>query len=222
MSDSHAVSSKVALITGASRGFGFACAKALGQTHHIIAVARTLGGLEDLDDALQEEAGRNATLVPLDLADSAGLARACAAIYERFGGLDVWLHSAINAPPLAPANHIAAADLTKTISLGAEVTADLISKIDPLLRLRNGKALYVKDAHIGQKFFGTYAAAKAAEAALFENWRHETQSLGLDVIAVSPRPMATALRARFFPGEDRAKLSTPHEEARRALSVIFD
>ena len=69
------LASRIALVTGASRGIGYATAIALAKSGaHIIAVARTQGGLEELDDAVRAE-GSTATLVPLNVTDLDGIAR---------------------------------------------------------------------------------------------------------------------------------------------------
>ncbi|MEO1563621.1 MAG: SDR family NAD(P)-dependent oxidoreductase [Pseudomonadota bacterium] len=209
----------ITLITGASRGLGFAIGEALAATSHVIAVARTVGGLEDLDDAIKTKGGE-ATLVPLDLTDADGVSRMCLSIHERWGGLDLWVHTATQPVPLAPLPHTEAAEFTKSMTLHANVARDLIVKIDPLLRAKSGRAVYMQDNHQGEKFFGTYAAAKAAEAALFAAWASENEKLGPIVSAFHPAPMPTATRARFFPGEDKAALSTPRDEANRVLTEL--
>src|SRR5690625_2165046 len=104
---------KIALVTGASRGLGYALARELGGAGaHVIALARTVGGLEELDDAIRKEGG-TATLVPLDLGDDAALPRLGASIHERWGRLDLWIHTAIHAPALSPAHHIDAKDFDR-------------------------------------------------------------------------------------------------------------
>ena len=211
---------KTALITGASRGLGFAMGEALSKTHHIIAVARTIGGLEELDDAIQAQGG-TATLAPLDLSDPSGTANLCAALFDEFGGVDLWVHTAVHAPPLAPVNHIDPKDFAKSIAMMATTTADLIYKIDPLLRPKNGTAAYMQDARLGEKFFGSYASAKQAEEALFQAWQAECEHIGPNIRALKPNPMATALRARFFPGEDRSTLATPQDETARLTAELL-
>ncbi|MEM9716065.1 MAG: SDR family oxidoreductase [Pseudomonadota bacterium] len=207
----------IALITGASRGLGYALAAALAPKYHIIAVARTAGGLEDLDDVIQSKGG-SSTLVPLDLTDADGVSRMCLSIHERWGAIDLWAHTASEAPPLSPAHHITAKELGKTINLHVTTTSDLINKVDPLLRPNRGHAIFMRDDHSEEKFFGSYAAAKAAETALFEAWRAESLKSGPKVVGFAPNPMPTATRARFFPGEDRGKLSPCQDEADRLIA----
>ena len=125
----------IALVTGASRGFGFAVARALGaQGTHVIAVARTVGGLEELADAVVAAGGPNPTLVPLSLTDDGGVQRLCLAIHERWGRVDLVVHCAAHAPPLAPAEHIAAKDFAQAAEVNFAGTERLIVMTAPLLK----------------------------------------------------------------------------------------
>lgn len=202
------------LVTGASRGLGFAMARALASPErHIIAVARTVGGLEELDDAVQAKGG-SATLVPLDLTDEGGLQNMGASIYQRWGRLDGFVHCAAHAPPLAPVGHIDAKDWDKTFALNARATARLITMLDPLLKAASGAwAVMASDRVAGKAYYGAYGASKAAADALWTSWRDETAPLGLRVVDFTPAPMPTALRARFFPGEDRDGLASCDAQA---------
>src|SRR5690625_1956504 len=117
---------RVALVTGASRGLGFALARELGRAGaHVIALARTSGGLEELDDAIRAEGG-TATLVPLDLTDEPALSRLGATIYERWGRLDFWTHNAIHAPAPSPAQHVDNQDFDRALAISLRVTRRLI------------------------------------------------------------------------------------------------
>ena len=209
---------KTALITGASRGFGFALAQALAPTHHIIAVGRTVGGLEDLDDLIQA-AGGQATLAPMDITLPDAMQQLCLGIHQRWGGLDLWVHCAIHAGPLAPTAHLAAKDFDKSVAINITATARLIGYVAPLLGL-TGTAVFLDDPRAGQKFFGHYGATKAAQMALAQSWQAETHHTGPRVLILSPQAMPTATRARFFPGEDRAALADPKAEAARLLPEI--
>ncbi len=210
---------QTALITGASRGLGAALAKALAPTHHIIAVGRTVGALEELDDAIQA-AGGQATLAPMDITVDEAMQQLCRSIYDRWGHLDLWLHPAIHAAPLAPAGHIGPKDLAKSISINLEATSRLIRYVTPLLQDK-GRAVFFDDPRGGSQFFGAYGATKAAQIALARSWQAETTKTGPKVDILQPAPMPTATRARFYPGEDRAKLSTPEAEAERLIPAIL-
>jgi len=211
---------KVALVTGASRGFGAAAAEAMAAAgYHVIALARTVGGLEDLDDRITA-AGGSTTLVPLDITDDAGLARMCLSIYERWGGVDLWLHTAIFAGPLSPAGHVPETDWDKTVATNIHATQRLVAMVDPLLRARKGTAILPVDPVAGQKFQAAYGAAKSAQRAIWDSWAAESTSTGPNVTTFAPNPMPTALRARFYPGEDRDRLTDPQIEAARLLASL--
>lgn len=209
---------KTALITGASRGLGAALAEALAPEYHIIAVARTTGALEELDDRIQARLGA-ATLAPMDISDKAAMATLCRGIHDRWGKLDLWLHTAIHAAPLTPANFVEGKDWDKSLAVNTNATALLISYVSPLLG-QDGRAVFFDDARAGKKFFGTYGATKAAQMALARSWAAETRRTGPKVEILSPNPMGTALRARFFPGEDRDALAKPADEAARLLGEL--
>ncbi|MGR3491448.1 MAG: SDR family NAD(P)-dependent oxidoreductase [Shimia sp.] len=204
------------LITGASRGLGAALAPLLATRAHIIAVARTVGGLEELDDAVKA-AGGTATLAPLDVTDDGAMQHLCASIHQRFGGLSMWLHTAIHAAPLAPAPMVQPKDWSKSVTLNVDATARLIRYIAPLLP-PNGKAVFFADPVEGAANFGAYGATKAAQMALVRSWQAETPRTGPHVQIVTPPPMPTATRARFHPGEDRSML-TPIAEAAAQIAA---
>jgi len=210
---------KTALITGASRGLGAALAEALSPTHHIIAVARTTGALEELDDRIQAKGG-HATLAPMDITDAGAMATLCRGIYDRWGSLDIWLHTAIHAAPLTPADHVDMKDWDKSMMVNATATALLIPFVSPLLGAK-GQAVFFDDRRSCGKFFGAYGATKAAQMALARSWQAETVKTGPKVSILEPKPVSTALRARFFPGEDRSGLMSPKDEAARLVVELF-
>ncbi|MFT4012888.1 MAG: SDR family NAD(P)-dependent oxidoreductase [Paracoccus sp. (in: a-proteobacteria)] len=214
-------SSKIALITGASRGLGAALAETLAaKGWHILALARTSGALEELDDRIRK-AGGSATLAPMDLGQAEPMAGLAQAIAGRWGGVDLWAHCAVHAAPLSPAGHVDAKDFQKSVDLNIVAVRGLIALIEPLLRARRGQALFFDDPRAGQKFFGSYGATKAAQIALARSWQAETESIGPRVTVATPAPMPTATRARFFPGEDRARLTPCRHEAERILADII-
>lgn len=208
----------IALITGASRGLGAALAEALAPSHHIVAVARTTGALEELDDRIKAKGG-SATLAPMDITVPEAMATLCRGIHDRWGKLDLWLHTAIHAAPLSPAQFIDAKDWEKSVAVNANATALLITYVAPLLG-ETGTAVFFDDPRAGQKFFGAYGATKTAQIALAQSWAAETPRTGPHVHVLEPRPMPTATRARFFPGEDRAALTHPSDEAKRLLAQL--
>lgn len=211
---------KTVLITGASRGLGAALAKALASTHHVIAVGKTVGALEELDDTIQA-AGGQATLAPMDITVDEAMQQLCRGIYDRWGSLDLWLHTAIHAAPLAPAGHIGPKDLAKSMTINIEATSRLIAYVSPLLG-QTGKAVFFDDPRGGAQFFGAYGATKAGQIALAKSWQAETVKTGPTVQILTPQPMPTATRARFYPGEDRNALTDPDTEAARLLPQIVE
>ncbi|MGC3936655.1 SDR family NAD(P)-dependent oxidoreductase [Roseobacter sp. EG26] len=209
---------KTALITGASRGLGAALAEALAPTHHIVAVAKTTGALEELDDRIQAKGG-SATLAPMDVTNQDAMATLCRGIFERWGTLDMWLHAAIHAAPLAPADHIDAKDFAKSVACNVTATATLITFVAPLLG-DAGQAVFFDDPNAGQKFYGSYGATKAAQISLARSWQAETQKTGPKVHVVTPPAMPTATRARFYPGENRTTLTQPSDAALAVLQQL--
>jgi len=214
------MSAHPALVVGASRGFGRAVAEALGAAGwHVVAVARTEGGLEELDDAVRA-AGGTATLAPMDIAETEAMRHLCRSIHDRWGGLGLWVHAAIEVPALSPADHIDARAWARAVRVNVEAVGVLVGFIAPLLAAGAGQAVHLDDPAAG-KFHGAYAATKAAQLALFTAWAEERRRLGAPhVTNFTPRPMATALRARFYPGEDRAGLARPGDEAERLLAAL--
>jgi NAD(P)-dependent dehydrogenase (short-subunit alcohol dehydrogenase family) len=209
---------QIALITGASRGLGAAFAEALAPTHHSVAVGRTTGALEEMDDRIQAKGGE-ATLAPMDISVEAAMQQLCRSIYDRWGGVNLWIHTAIHAAPLSPAGHINAKDWDKSMSVNTQATARLIQFVAPLIG-ETGRAVFLEDNRAGEPFFGSYGASKTAQIALARSWQGETVKTGPKIDIVAPNPMPTALRARFFPGEDRETLSHPRDEAARLMGVL--
>ncbi len=211
----------IALVTGASRGLGAALAEALGAAGwHVVAVARTVGGLEELDDRIRAKGGA-ATLAPMDIGSDEAMRALCRGIFDRWGKADLWVHAAIHAAPLAPAGHLDLKDWEKSLAVNVRATGVLIPFVEPLLRAAwRGTALFLDDPRAGEKFFGAYGASKAAQIALARSWQAETAKTGPRVLIETPRPMPTATRARFFPGEDRGSLTPCAAEARRLLDKL--
>lgn len=222
MNDTHQENpaQKLALVTGASRGLGAALAELLAaQGYHVLAVARTVGGLEELDDRIRGLGG-STTLAPMDVAEAPAMQQMTEAIASRWGGLDLWAHCAIHAAPLSPAPHIDGKDWSKSMLVNVEVTRGLIALLEPLLIARKGTALFFDDPRGGAKFFGAYGATKAAQIALARSWQAETAKIGPRIVIAEPAPMPTATRARFFPGEDRTALTPCKDEAARILAGL--
>ena len=223
MADDTTSTRPLALITGASRGLGAALAEALAaRGWHIVALARTTGALEELDDRIQA-AGGSATLAPMDITRDDAMRHLCLSLHQRWGGVDLWAHTAIHAPPMAPAGHVAIRDWDRTIAVNIRATGTLIPMIEPLLRARTpmGRALFLDDVVAGTRFQGAYGASKAAQIALARSWQAEGARIGPEVLIQTPPPMPTGLRARFYPGEDRSAL-TPCAQVAEGLAAQLD
>ncbi len=212
----------VALVTGASRGFGYAVGAALGAAGvQVVALARTVGGLEDLADAVAAAGGPAPVLVPLSLGDEGGLQRLCLALHERWGRLDLVVHAAAHAAPLSPVAHLAAKDFDQSLEINLRGTQRLMAMVAPLLEAAPmGRFVQVADDRGGQAFWGAYGATKAAADALARSWAAETARVGPRVLLFRPAPMPTALRARFYPAEDQAGLVPCAREAARLMEVL--
>lgn len=215
---------KLALITGASRGLGAAMAEYLAQKGwDVVAVARTVGGLEELDDRVKTlglPGAGNLTLAPMDVTNEDAMRHLCRSIYDRWGGVQLWVHAAVHVAPLSPASSIDMKDWDKSIATNTRATGSLIPLVEPLLIEGHGTALFLDDPRAGEKFFGAYGATKAAQIALAQSWQAESAKHGPRVVIATPGPMATATRARFFPGEDRSQLLDPRAEAARILDAL--
>ncbi len=208
------LSGRVALVTGASRGLGAAAAVRLAAAGaHVVLLARTVGGLEETDDAVRAGGGE-ATLCPLDLAAPGDLERAVAALGARFGRLDIMASCAAALGALGPAHQIVDETWRRALDTNLTAAMRLIRVADPLLRLAPaGRAVFVAGYPAGRAYWGPYAASKAALEALVLAWAAETARTALRVNLVDPGPMRTRLRAAAYPGEDPAVLPTPDRAA---------
>ena len=222
MTPSLDLSNRIALVTGASRGIGYFTAKHLAAAGaHVIAVARTVGGLEELDDEIKA-AGGQATLVPLDLTDMAGIDRLGGAIHERWGKLDILVANAGMLGVIAPLGHVEAKTFEKVMTVNVTSTWRLIRSVDPLLRFSDaGRAIIVSSssAHSARAFWGHYAASKAAAETMMRSWADETRNMPLRVNAFDPGATRTAMRAQAVPGENPATLPHPSEIAEKILPL---
>jgi NAD(P)-dependent dehydrogenase (short-subunit alcohol dehydrogenase family) len=212
---------QIALVTGASRGIGAASAEWLAERGaHVVAVARTVGALEDLDDRIKALGGQ-ATLAPLDVTDEGAMAHLCRSIHDRWGRADIWVHSAIHVSALTPAPQITAKDLDKVIATNIRALARLVAFVDPLIAPSVRPQAVFFDDDWDEKYAGAYAMSKAAQRALIGSWQAETAKFPLAVHLLRPQPMPTAVRGRFYPGEDRSKLAHPRDEAARLLPILL-
>lgn len=213
---------RIALVTGASRGIGFFTALELAKAGaHVIACARTVGGLEELDDAIKAVGG-TATLVPFDLADMNAIDALGASINDRWGKLDILVANAGMLGVISPIGHIEAKVFEKVMTINVTATWRLIRSVEPLLvKSDQGRALILSSAaaHKCRPFWGVYSVSKAAVEALARTWAGETQRLPLRIVSIDPGATRTAMRAQAVPGEDPSTVPHPSEVAARLLPL---
>lgn len=208
---------RIALVVGASRGIGYESALALAKAGaHVIATARTQGGLEELDDAIFAATGQHATLVPFDLVDGGAIDRLGGAIFERFGKLDIWVQAAATMGPsgLTPVAHAEPREFAKVEKINFTAVYRLIRSLEPLLRASDaGRAIHLTSSAAAnpRAFWGMYAATKAGAEALVKCWADEIESTPVRCAIVDPGRMRTQMRAQAFPGEDPMDLPHPSE-----------
>jgi NAD(P)-dependent dehydrogenase (short-subunit alcohol dehydrogenase family) len=205
---------RLALITGASRGIGRAVAvRFAAEGAHVVALARTQGALEELDDAIRA-AGGQASLVPLDLRDFAKIDQLGASLYQRFGRLDVLVGNAGVLGTLTPVGHLAPKSWDEVIAVNLTANWRLIRSLDPLLRQSDsGRVVFTTCAAARESspYWGAYAASKAALETLARLYAGEVAMTGIKVNLVDPGIVRSNLRAQAFPGEDRGKLAAPED-----------
>ena len=219
----HSLSGRVALVTGASRGIGQAAAIALGAAGaHVIALARTVGGLEETDDAIRR-AGGSATLVPLDLKDGAGIDRLGASIFERWGRLDAFLGNAGTLGALSPLAHLEPKVFQELLDINVTANWRLIRSLDPLLRASDaGRVLFVSSGAAVKHtpFWGGYGMSKAALESLALTYAAECSGTNIGVNILNPGPLRTKMRARAMPGEDPQSLQPPEMVAPLIVELL--
>ena len=221
---SKPLSDRIALVTGASRGIGAALALQLAQAGaHVVAAARTVGGLEELDDKIKA-AGGTATLVPLDMKDFDGIARLAQALGERYGRLDVMVGNAGILGVLSPLGHVEPKDWDNLFAVNVTANWHLIRTMDPLLKAAPaGRAVFVTSAlswH-GRAYCGPYAASKAALNMLVQTYAAETASTTVRVNVFNPGPTRTRMYASGWPGVDPQTLPTPEIVADKIVPLCL-
>jgi NAD(P)-dependent dehydrogenase (short-subunit alcohol dehydrogenase family) len=218
------LSDRIAVVTGTSRGIGRAAALALAQAGaHVVALARTQGALEELDDAIRER-GSSATLVPVNLKDLDALDRLGAAIHERWGKLDILVGNAGVLGELAPITHIDQPVWDEVMTINVTANYRLIRSLDPLLRASDaGRAIFVSSAaaHKCTAYWGPYSISKAALEALVRTYAAETVTTPVRVMLLNPGPLRTAMRRTAMPGEDPMTLKTPEDLAPHVVALAL-
>ena len=216
---------KLALVTGATRGLGWAVAEALaGAGAHVLMLGRTQGALEELYDTITT-AGGEATGVPMDITDGDALDRLGASIAERWGKLDLLVGNAGMLGPLTPVAHIDPEEMAKVLAVNVTANARLIRAMEPLLMAADAPRAVFTTSGAAQKcrpFWGAYSTGKAALDALVKSWAHEHENDALRVNLLSPGPVRTAMRAQAMPGEDPDTLPAPADIAPLFLELLSE
>jgi NAD(P)-dependent dehydrogenase (short-subunit alcohol dehydrogenase family) len=213
---------RIALVTGASRGIGRAAAVALAASHHVICLARTVGGLEETDDLIKA-AGGTATLVPLDLKDGAALDRLGASIFERWGRLDAFFANAGVLGALSPLTHLEPKLFDELLAVNVTANWRLIRSLDPLLRASDAGRVLVMSSSVARKpraFWGGYAMSKAAVESLALTYAAECANTNVRVNILNPGGTATAMRAKAMPGEDPSTIPQPEDVAPLVVQML--
>jgi NAD(P)-dependent dehydrogenase (short-subunit alcohol dehydrogenase family) len=217
---------RIALVTGASRGIGFATALTLAKAGaHIIAVARTVGGLEELDDAIRAACGgESATLVPVDLDDFDGIARLALALNARYQRLDILIGNAGMLGPVSPLGHVEPKEFERMMRINVTANLQLIRCMDPLLRRADaGRAVFISSgaAHNARAYVGPYSISKAALEMLARTYAAETVTTRVRVNLINPGATRTRMRAQFMPGEDPETLPLPERVVEAILPLCL-
>jgi NAD(P)-dependent dehydrogenase (short-subunit alcohol dehydrogenase family) len=207
---------RVALVTGASRGIGRAAALAFASAGaHVVALARTTGALEELDDEINA-AGGTTTLVPVDLADAAAIEKIGPAVLERWGRLDILLANAGILGPLTPLTHTTPKDWANVFETNVTANWRLLKSVEPALQASDAPRVILMSsgaAHSCRAYWGPYSISKAAVEAMARTYAAETATTPMKVMMVNPGPLRTRMRAEAMPGEDPMTLRTPEELA---------
>jgi NAD(P)-dependent dehydrogenase (short-subunit alcohol dehydrogenase family) len=218
------LSGRIALVTGASRGIGAAAALALARAGaHVVALARTQGGLEELYDRIRE-AGGEATLVPLDLKDTAGIARLAAALDERYGRLDVLLGNAGVLNVLSPLDHVEPKDWDEALAVNVTANWHLLRFLDPLLKQSvAGRAVFLTSgvAAMARAYWGPYSVSKTALETLVRTYAAETATTNVRANLFGPGPTRTRMYLSAFPGIDPETLPPPEDVSKAIVPLCL-
>ena len=214
---------RVALVTGASRGIGRAAALAYAQAGaHVVALARTTGALEELDDEIKAAGGGSATLVPVDLSDAAAIQKLGPALMERWGKLDILLANAGILGPLTPLTHASPKEWANVFDTNVTANWRLLKSVEPALQASDAARVILMSSGAAHKclaYWGPYSISKAAVEAMARTYAAETATTPLKVMLVNPGPLRTRMRAEAMPGEDPLTLKTPKDLAPHLVEI---
>lgn len=215
---------QLALVTGASRGIGAACAEALAAAGaHVVLTARDVKALEAVEERIFD-AGGQATIAPLDLTEGDAIARLAHALGQRWAALDVLVHAAAVLPQLTSINDLDSATLSKALTANTLATHALLTACDPLLRRsQDARVVYLTTAvaTAPRAYWGAYAASKAGAEVLVDCYAQEMRNISkIRVAIVDPGATRTAMRAKAYPGEDPASVKPPEAVAARMVALL--
>lgn len=224
MTEAKTLSGKTALVTGASKGIGAATAEALAAAGaHVVLTARDVKGLERVEDAIHD-AGGTATIAPVDLMESDGIARLAAAVSSRWDTLDAMVISAAYLPQLGPVTQIDAKQFGQAITINLLATQALLASFDPLLKRAEAGSVIGLTSSVGSEpraYWGAYAATKAAFDNLLDSYAQEVGNISsVRVAIIDPGATRTAMRARAYPGEDPTTVKEPRVVADRIAALL--
>jgi NAD(P)-dependent dehydrogenase (short-subunit alcohol dehydrogenase family) len=225
MSDSTPLAGKLALVTGASRGIGAATAEALGQGGaHVILVARTAKGLEDVEERIHT-AGGSATIAPLDITEGDSIGKLAAAVAERWQALDILVLNAAMLGSLTPVEHIDAKEYSRLLATNLLAPQAIIAAFDPLLRRAERADIVAVTSSVGREpraFWGAYGSSKAALETLVLAYADETEHAGkIRVHVIDPGATRTRMRQLAFPGEEPSSVKPPEDVAKAILDRLL-
>ena len=217
---------RIALVTGASRGIGAAVAKHFAaEGAQLVLLARTVGGLEELDDEIRAAGGLKPLLVPHDLRQHEGIDVLGASLFERYGRLDILVGNAGVLGVLSPLGHVAPEVWAEVMDVNATANYRLLRSLDPLLRRsKAGRAIFVSDkaANNGAAYWGPYGASKAALETLVRCYAAEVTNTAIRANLIRPFPTCTALRAQAYPGENPDSLPPPRLLAKHFVNMALE
>ena len=224
MSDTASLQSRIALVTGASRGIGAATAIALARDGaHVVLTGRDVKALEAVEDAIHD-AGGNSTIAPLDLSEPDGIPRLAAAVAQRWDKLDILVINAAYLPTLTPVTQVDAKQLGQALTVNVLATQALLAAFDPLLKRAGHARVIGLTSSVGtapRAFWSAYAASKAAFETLLDCYALEVEKLGDTRVAiVDPGATRTAMRAKAYPGEDPASVKPPEDVAALIVGLL--
>ncbi|MDT0508253.1 SDR family NAD(P)-dependent oxidoreductase [Novosphingobium sp. MMS21-SN21R] len=224
MADGGPLSGQLALVTGASRGIGAATAKALAaQGAHVILVARAAKDLEKIEQEIFD-AGGNATIAPVDLAEADGIARLATAISGRWDALDVLVINAAAFPTLTPVWQIDPREFNNALTLNVLATQALLAGFDGMLRKSKDARVIGVTSSVGatpRPYWGAYGSSKAAFDTLLDCYGQEVRNTSsIRVCVLDPGATRTKMRAKAYPGEDPASVKAPEVVADRIIALL--